>query len=366
MTHILHFVSSLSKSSGLMSVIMNYYRNVDREKIQFGFLYFKNICENTYEDEIIKLGGECILIDANPVTKIFRHGLAQVLEENNHKYDILHVHEVYLISIVAPIARKHGVVKIVSHAHTTKFSDRKFAAIRNQILSLPVTTLSDGLLACSREAGEVYFRKSPFQVLNNAICLDEYRFDTSIRKRLREQFHILDETIVVGNVGRLCNQKNQLFLLDLFSKYLSKHHNALLFIIGEGPLEEALKNRASELKISESVIFLGKRSDVNDLYNAMDIFVLPSVFEGLGVVLIEAQANGLPCISSLNVPREAVITRNHLQISLNETPTKWAEILEQIDIKRDESATDHVRKNGYEISDQGKWLENYYISLLEE
>ena len=168
--------------------------------------------------------------------------------------------------------------------------------------------------ACSELAGRWLFGDKTFEqgkvtIINNAIDLDKFKYDEKVRKEKRKELNINDDTLVVGHIGRFVAQKNHTFLIDIFSELHKKEKNSILLLIGQGPLIGEIKQKVETLGISDSVKFLGQRDDVNELYNAMDLFLFPSLYEGLGMVLIEAQANGLPCIASTEVPKNARVSK---------------------------------------------------------
>lgn len=357
---VFHLVSSLSYSSGLMSVIMNYYRKIS-EKCKFVFLYFTEVSDANYKEEIIKLGGECILIPSpKDSLKLFRKKIRLLSKEN---CDIFHIHEAYLTIFIHNILHKNKV-KIIVHAHTTKFSDKFISSIRNKILCLRLSTMVDGCLACSKEAGELYFGKSFFKVLDNAIDLDYYKYDNFSRKKIRDIYNISNDTVVYGNVGRLVPQKNQIFLLDIFKNIVDEQPNSLLMIIGEGPLYENIKCKIFQLKLEKKVLLLGKKDNLNEIYNAMDFFVLPSVFEGLGIVLVEAQANGIPCFASSCIPSNVSILKNFQFVSLDFSSKEWAKIILNSNAKRIDDSKILFTNAGFDISIKAFELLDYYNKIL--
>lgn len=371
MIRVLHLVSSLSVGSGLMSVIMNYYRHIDRSSYQFGFVYFRNVVGDTYEEEIMQLGGEIYQIGIPTLSASYKRTLNEFFSSLNNRYSILHVHELYLLFMFNTPARKHGIKGIVGHAHTTKFSDNLIPSIRNRIMCLGIKHKCDYKIACSNAAAQTYFgkgivHKNDFQVLFNAIELQRYKYDICKRNKYRKELGLEDGCFLIGNVGRLNPQKNQLFLLDCFNSCLNMNSNCRLVIVGSGPLKNEIISKIKTLGIEQKVILLDKRNDLQDLYNAFDVFCLPSLFEGLGIVLIEAQANGLPCIVSSVVPDEAHVLPNYNELSLGESTDCWGECIIKANNMRMEEPIKLLEEAGYEISKASQSLENIYKQVLEE
>ena len=361
---ILHFVSSLSKSSGVMSVIMNYYRYIDRDNVQFDFMFFKDI-DNTYEEEIRNYGGRVYYISKPSLNKAFKQDLSKILKKD--KYIALHIHEVYLTFLLAPIANKNGISNIITHSHTTMYSDKFISAVRNRLLCLGLKKQANHYFACSKAAGEfLYGRKSlnddNVVVVNNAVDCQKFRFNQSVRDSTRRNLG-LQNHIVIGHAGRFNEQKNHMFLIEIFATLKKNENKAKWILVGEGPLFEQVKERINQLNISKDVILLGKRNDVPDLLQAMDVFLLPSLFEGLPVVGVEAQVSGLPIVMSDNITEEIGLL-NYKFISLNETAESWAnKTLEMtINIDRD-NAADTLISYGFDISIEAKKLEKIYFDM---
>lgn len=361
---ILHFVSSLSKSSGVMSVIMNYYRHIDRKKVQFDFVFFKDV-ENTFEEEINNYGGKVYLISKPSLNKEFFRELAEVFNENS--YTALHIHEVYLTFLLAPIAKKNGIVNIITHSHTTMYSDKLISSIRNRFLCLGLKKHANHYFACSKAAGEFLYGKKCVDagnviIINNAVDCKKFRYNDLVRQRLRKEL-ALEDNLVIGHVGRFNEQKNHMFLLEIFSELKKKENKAKLMLVGEGPLFTQVKDRIEQLGISEDVILLGKRNDVPDLLQAMDIFLLPSLFEGLPVVGVEAQVSGLPIVMSSNITKEIGLL-NYKFISLNESAESWAsEILAMPKVVDRDNSANVLIENGFDISIEAKKLEELYFTI---
>lgn len=326
MIRVLHFVSTPAIWSGVMGVIMNYYRHLDRSEIQFDFLCFLP-CEESYEEEIRTLGGRVFFLPKPGVSLHALKAVNEFFKEHGKNYDWLHNHEVYLSFFLRPISKHYGIKNFIIHSHATKYSDRIPAAWRNRILCLPIRFISCKHMACSRAAGEFLFHRSlgkkiPCLILPNAIEPQAFYYKEAIRSQYREQLG-LESAYLIGHIGRFVPQKNHRFLLSVFRDVLEETLDAHLLLIGDGPLKRDMERYADQLNITEHVHFLGQRKDTAPLLWTMDLFVLPSLYEGLPVSCLEAQAAGLPCIIADTVSREVQATTRMKWLSL-ESYHAWA------------------------------------------
>lgn len=365
MVKVLHFVSTLSIGSGVMSVIMNYYRHMDRSKVQFDFLCFIP-CEDSYEDEIKKLGGHVFFI---PKPRVSVKSLCEIREffsKYGKDYTFLHNHEIYLSVILKPLAKKYHIPHFIIHCHATQYSERKIGAIRNAILCIPIRFMECERFACSKAAGEFLYGDKMLQngkvlILYNAIESEAYRFDPEKRIQIRTELGVREGHVVLGHVGRFAKQKNHKFLINIFYEFQKKISDSKLVCIGEGPLQHEIRKQVEELGILEKVLFLGHCSNVQDLLNGMDVFLLPSLFEGFPVSLVEAESNGLNCLISDTISDE-MKSEQIYRLSLNQSPEKWAEkILELLTMKRN-------GKRGrveYDIGQQAKILQAFYLNSVK-
>lgn len=366
---ILHVVSSLSKSSGVMSVIMNYYRHINRDKVQFDFLYFKNL-DNTYINEIEHLGGRVFLIPKPSISKRFRDELVALFNQQRGVYTAIHIHEVYLTFLLAPLAKKYGINHIITHSHATMYSGKKFSAIRNRILCIPLKKSANHYFSCSRAAGEFLYGKKNLNrgkvtIINNAIDCTKFKYNEFIRNKMRKELE-LQNNFVIGHVGRFSEEKNHTFLIDIFHSIKIQKGKAKLVLVGDGPLISNMKEKVKKLNLDNDVIFLGRRNDIPNLLQAMDIFILPSLFEGLPVVGVEAQASGLPIVISTNITREIGLL-NAQYIDLEATPEHWAESI--LNVKKNTNRKNGVnilREKGFDISIEATKLENIYLNMVKK
>lgn len=366
MIKILHVVSSLSSRSGVMSVLMNYYRNIDKDKIQFEFCYFVDR-EDTYEEDINSLGGRVIRIPRPSLSRSFLVELNNFFKQQKDAYLALHIHEVYLTFLFAPIVKRNGIKNIITHSHATMYSDKKSNALRNRILCMPIKKLANYHYSCSEAAGKFlygnkYFDAGKVKVINNAINCESYKFNLEIRDGMRRKLGLKDH-LVIGNVGRFNEPKNHLFLIEIFHCMRQNNEKVKLLLVGDGPLFQNIKERVDKLNLNNDVIFLGRRKDIPDILQAMDIFLLPSLYEGLPVVGVEAQASGLPIVLSDTITREIGLF-NYKYISLKRSSEYWAEeVLKVENIKNRKKAYLDIKEKGFDIKQEAKKLESMYLEM---
>jgi glycosyltransferase involved in cell wall biosynthesis len=281
------------------------------------------------------------------------------------EYKIVHVHQDCLSSVILKVAKKCGVPVRIAHSHSGS-QDKNLKYLIKLFYKQFIPAHATQLFACGKEAGEWMFGGAPFRVLNNAIDTTCYSYNTERHNSMRRELQIPDDAFVVGHVGRFNTVKNHTFLLDVFAKANAQNENLVLLLVGDGDLRAEMEQKAATLGISDRVIFTGVRSDVPDLMQAMDCFVFPSLYEGLGIVAVEAQAAGLPCLVSDGVPVECVKTDLVKHIPLSASTTQWAEeILKTQRISR-RNTKDQIVQAGYDIEANAQWLQNYYLEQWEE
>ena len=268
---------------GVESVVMNYYRNIDKSKVQFHFICDEDSTDIPY-DEIEKLGGKVIVVP--PYQKLFKYQkeLYKIFKENNYK--IVHSHINALSVFPLRIAKKAGVPIRIAHSHSTSNKKEWKKNIVKNILRPFSKVYANKFFACTKHAGEWLFGKKIIErkelnVINNAIDLKKFEFNEKIREDLRKEFGIKEDTIVMGHIGRFMKQKNHDFLIDVFNELIKKDENSILILIGQGPLLNDIKQKVRDLKIEDKVKFIGQVTDVEKYYNIMDVFLFPSIYEGL-------------------------------------------------------------------------------------
>ena len=318
---------------GVESVIMNYYRHLDYSKVQFDFICDEDSTRIPY-DEIKKLGGRVFLVPKYQNLPKYLKVLEKLFKEN--QYRIVHSN-INTLSVFPLYAAKKASVPIrISHSHSTSNpKEWKRNLIKNILRPFSKRYATD-YFACSELAGRYLFGNKAFdrgdvKIIHNAIDIDKFKFDEVTRKKLRKEFGIKDSTVVIGHVGRFVQQKNHTFLVDVFKEYHKKNPDSKLLLVGSGPLEDEIKKKVKRLGLDDSVLFLGQRDDINKLYSVMDIFCLPSLYEGLPVVGVEAQAAGLPCVFSDKITNDTVITKDTTLSKLE--LKKWLIILNNIELE---------------------------------
>lgn len=353
---------------GVESVVMNYYRHIDRNKVQFDF-----ICDEDSKyiprEEIESLGGKIILIP--PYQKPFKYHkeLKRVLKNGNYK--IVHSH-ISTMSFFSLWAAKSAKVPIrIAHAHSTTNKQEKKKNLMKQMLRPFSKVFATDYFCCSELAGRWLFGNKTYNqgkvyLLNNAIDVDKFKYDEKIRKAKRKELKIKDKDLVIGHIGRFVQQKNHSFLIDIFNEVHKQNKNTILLLAGEGPLKEEIENKVKELNLGENVKFLGQRNDANELYQAMDAFVLPSLYEGLPVVGVEAQAAGLPCFFSTDMTKEIKILKGTKFVELVKEPKLWGvTILEGLQKSIRKDTTKELAVNHFNIRDESIRLLKKYKALLE-
>lgn len=367
MTRVLFISDTLRQRFGVTAVAMNYFRNIDKQRIRIDFLIFSD-SEKVLVDEIKASGSDVFFMPKLGLSNISEYVFFMNDFFGSHNYNIIHSHFNQIDSIVFPIAKKYSKVTCISHSHNTKYSDSKFKSIRNWLMCLPIKKQADRWFACSELAGVFLygkqFRSSPKSyVMRNAINCNKFAFDETARYEIRKEFGFTDQ-IVIGNIGSFKLQKNQSFLLDIFYELTKKDnsHSYKLLLIGDGKLKESLKTKASLLGIENNIIFTGQRSDVNKLLQGIDVFVLPSLYEGLPVIGIEAQASGLPCLFSNTITKEVGICNDHF-IPINKGTDIWVDKIITISDFLRKDVTEIVRQKGYSIIDAANEVASYYERL---
>lgn len=344
---------------GLETMLMNYYRHMDRSRVQFDFLTHRQE-KADYDDEIAHLGGKIYhLPRLVPWSMGYRRALNQFFQ-SHPEYRIVHVHQDCLSSVILKAAQHNGVPVRIAHSHNSS-QDKNIKYLIKLYYKQFIPRYATQLFACGEDAGRWMFGGKDFRILQNAIDVSAYQFQPGKRARVRSALRIPEENLVLGHVGRFSHQKNHLFLLDIFSSVHSQNAETTLLLVGDGELRPQIEQKIQDLGLGGSVILTGVRSDVPDLLQAMDLFVFPSLYEGLGIVVVEAQASGLPCIISEHLPSECNITSLVKRIPLRETSSAWANAILNTDSTERDSLTSEISKAGFDIVQKAKWLQNYYL-----
>lgn len=340
--------------------LMNMYRNMDHEKIVFDFLLQSD--QNLYREELESYGSREYRIPPyyrHPVKN--RAALKKVLENG---YSIIHVHGNALLYITPILyAEKAGIPCRIMHSHSTSMYF-KWALPYHNFNKKRISKHATHRFACSDEAGAWMFG-SDYTVIRNAVDLDRFSFRSDLRTKYRRELGIPDGGLAIGQIGRIDRVKNQSFTLDVFKEVVSRRNDCRLIFVGEGIAEETVRNKARSLGIEDRVQFLGVRTDVSSLINAFDILMLPSLFEGLPVVMIEAQANGLAVVCSTAVPEVCAFAPNINRLSLELGTAAWADAILAADIHRTDCRKE-LTQAGFDIRVEARKLQNFYLSAARE
>jgi glycosyltransferase involved in cell wall biosynthesis len=361
---VLHVVVNMNRG-GAETLIMNLYRNIDRSKVQFDFLTCR---EGVFDAEIKELGGTIHRIPyVNEVghfnyIKSLNHFFA-----NHNDYKIVHSHLNRMSGFVVRAAKKYGVKNCITHSHNTGGEGGILAKGYKWYSGLYIPSHSDYTFACSRAAADWLFgdRSKEATLLNNGIEPEMFIYSPEVRKKKRMELGIGDQ-LVIGHVGRFNKQKNHKFLIEVFAKFVKRKPESILLLCGDGVLRKEMQKRVIELNLQEKVKFLGVRNDIDQLLQAFDLFVFPSLHEGLPVTLIEAQAAGIPCFISDEITREVDLSLDLIKFLKLTSIDLWVGELEKFMLETKElrhiSKHEALRDKGYDIKYTANWLEDFYLS----
>lgn len=365
---ILYVNGGIMHRGGIESYMMSYYRNIDRDKLQIDFIvhgYEKGV----YDDEIEAMGGRIFRV---PVKSKDYFGNIRELKKIFHTndYKIVHSHMDAMSTVVLKIAKESNIPIRIAHSHNTQhLTTNKIKYLLNEYARKNITKYATHLFACSEPAARWLFGttnvdKGNVVYVKNAINLEEYSFDSAMRAKYREEFGV-KENLVIGHVGRFDYQKNHSYIIDIFSRLIQEVPNAKLVLIGDGKLKSKIQEKIIDYNLSNNIILLGMRDDVNKIMNSFDVFILPSHFEGLGIVLVEAQANGVKCITSDTTPIEVNISGGVKFLSIEQNNVGcWIQQIIDLDIKDRSIDISKFNSKGYEIKNEAEKLQKLYFEYL--
>ena len=355
---ILHIVSFMQRG-GLETLIMNCYRNIDREKMQFDFIVHRDFRAD-YDDEIEALGGRIYRLPRlNPFSPGYKKALLDFFR-SHPEYRIVHCHLDCMSALPLAAAKKCGVPVRIAHGHSSN-QDKDWKYLLKRIWMKKIPAVATHFFACSKEAGEWMFPGQQVTVVNNGIDTDRFAYSPDVRAEVREELG-LDRELVLGHAGRFVPVKNHDFLVDVFAEVHRRRPDSRLLLMGTGPLEEQTRQKVSQLGLDNAVQFLGVRSDVNRILQAVDVFALPSLNEGLGMAAVEAQAAGLHCVVSDAVPRLCDMSGGVTFLPLGDSPAQWAEqVLQGSGLPR-RSQKEKIAAVGFDIQTTADWLRDFYMN----
>lgn len=354
--------------AGLETMIMNHYRHIDRDLVQFDFLTHRQT-RGAYDEEIEQLGGRIFraprLYPQNYIA--YRKFMRRFFAE--HTYPVVHSHIDAMSAFPLAMAQSCQVGARIAHSHNDSV-DMDFKYPIKQIARKRLPNIATHFWACSEEAGVYLFgekNRSKIHVVKNAIDLGDFCFASAKRALRRSELGLTDGQMLIGHVGRFSSVKNHLFIIKLLKELVCDGVDAVLALVGDGDLKDSIAKMASASGLSDRVRFLGLREDVNELLHAFDLFIYPSLHEGIPLALIEAQASGLPVLASDNVSAEALVLKNAQQLSLNAPMREWAQLLRRLVADgRASCPIEALASEGYEIDASAKSLTSSYFALYTE
>jgi len=361
---ILYVHGSTMNRGGTEAYMMNYYRNFDRQRLQVDFVVH-GYGTGAYDSEIEAMGGRIFHVPVKSRDPLgnFRE-LRKILSSGN--YRVVHAQLDTMNAPVLKIAKDCGVPVRVSHSHNTAVqSGNPLKLLLNELARRQIPGVATHLFACSEPAGNWLYGAQKFRVIPNAIDLSRFAFDPRKRNELRQALELPAEAIVLGHVGRFNAQKNHEFFIPLMKELRKRDSRFRLVMVGDGPMKEPLRQQAREAGLQDAVRFVDACSNVQDYYSLFDVFCLPSLFEGLPVVGIEAQASGLPLLVSDTVARQLDLTGNVTYLPIGAGADAWVRTLSSMEIRRDSSAAERLREKGYDITAAAKALQDWYLSESE-
>lgn len=361
---VLHVLHSMN-CGGAETLLMHLYRGMDREQVQFDFLV--NVFDEMYyQSEIERMGGRVYRMPflTRVTPPVYAHRLYRFFKA--HPYRIVHSHLETTTGLILREAERAGVPERIAHSHNSRFTRTGAAALPENLFKMycraQIVPHATHLFACSEKAAEWLYGKhaADSELLRNGIDTRACAFDEAVRAQTRQSLQIDDACTVFGHVGRFNDQKNHAFLLDIFAAYHASHPQSVLLAVGDGTLFEAMRAKAADLGVADSVRFLGLRSDVPQLLQAMDCFLLPSKFEGLPLVLVEAQAAGLPCLAADTVSPMADLSASPFRF-LPLDQASWVQAMVAQPQPRAKDASQRVADAGYDSHTQAQKLMRFYL-----
>lgn len=361
---VLHMIGSLNLG-GSQAMVVNLLSSINKENVIFDFVIDRP--EELYFSEQVKNFGSRVYVlpafNGRNISQV-RNAWDAFFAEHS-EYKILHSHVRSYASLFIPIAKKHGLKTIV-HSHSTS-NGKGLSAFVKMLLQHPLRRISDYLFACSLESGKWLFgekatRKDNFKILKNVIDIDKNFYNPKIREQYRERLGVSDKTVFI-HVGRLHPAKNHLFLLNAFKRIIDIDSNSVLLVVGDGELKEDVVSKIDELALKDKVRMLGNRSDVSSLLSAADCFLFPSLWEGVPLTVIEAQAAGLPCLVSDRITDDVCISELVTKLPIDSVEP-WAKAVADMDFSR-KDVRDKIIEAGYDARTLAAWLEKFYLGALK-
>lgn len=357
---------------GIETVIMEIYRNINRERIQFDFLCDHNSPPLAFENEIKALGGRVYRIMYSESESLIkaRSCLKRFFKEHP-EITAVHVHANFPYAFPLKYAKKAGIDLRIIHSHNSFGGDKRKSRIRELIDGVRKKQIEHQIkkypslyLACSDLAAKYMFKNRDYIWIKNGINIESFKYNGEIRDKYRKELGIKQDATVIGFIGRYREQKNPLYLLEIFKEYSKIDGKAILLMVGIGHMQEAIDKKIEQLELKNNVIQLGKREDIINIYQVFDAFLLPSINEGLPVVLVEAQTAGVECFISDTITRQVDITDLIHYYSISKEPKEWGQLMyDNLKKKKDRSKyASEVMYQGFDMKDVVRELEKIYLS----
>jgi glycosyltransferase EpsF len=368
MVRVLYVVDSLKQRFGVTAVVKNYLMNMQNDYVNIDLIVCQD-SEQNLVDLFRKNGHQVYYMPSLSLKNISKYVDFWDAFFQEHKYDIVHSHFNQIDYIVFKLAKKYGVKECISHSHNTRLSVVWWKAIRNYFMCYPARRVATKWAACSNLAGEAFYGKKFINnpksfLIHNAVDTEKFHYDSKKRDCIRRKLG-LQEKFIIGNIGSFKRQKNKMFLLDILDNLIKKDSNLCLLNIGDGEERLAFEQKMRDMKLDKFVVMTGTVNNPNEYLQAMDVFVLPSLYEGLPVVGIEAQTAGLPCVFSDNITKEVDLLENNEFLSLKASLDKWSDaILKYKNIIRVDRSND-IKGLGYDIKNEAEALERYYRKIMK-
>lgn len=360
MIRVLQVIHSMNLG-GAENFIMNIYRVIDKTKIQFDFLVNT---PGTFDEEIRRMGGNIWMIPyVNKVGPFrYRSELKRFFSEHP-EYQVVHSHLDTVSGEVIRCAKQAGVQRCITHSHNTATTGNMAVQLLKKYYQKKIPRYADVCLACSEQSGKWLYRNDRAIVINNGIDLKKFQFRVDIRKKVRMQYQISEQAFVIGHVGRFSKVKNHRFLVELFESYHRRHENTVLLLCGSGEEKDRVEKLVADKRLTDQVIFFDAATDVYKMYNAMDVFVFPSVFEGISLAMLEAQVNGLPIVASDSIDPKNALTDHVTFLSLDDSREAWTAAIEAAGLRGRVDGREALEMGGYDIRQCADKLVQYYQQL---
>lgn len=361
---ILVVLGDLKLCNGVSSYAMNYYKYLDTESIHMDFVLTRGGADEQYERLIKARGGKIFIVKSTKIIDNLKNleKIKKIMQEGH--YDIVHSHIINVGYFYLKYAKKYGVKSRIIHSHTILQKEKSvLKAFLNKTFIKLVNIVSNVRFACSDEAGKSLFGKRKYIIINNAIEIERYLFNLQIRNQQREKYNI-NNKMVIGHIGRFSEEKNHIFIIDLFKQIKNENENVVLMLIGEGALQASIKERVKEYGLENDVMFIGQVGNVEDYLQMMDIFIFPSFYEGAPIAVIEAQVNGLVTLLSDRVPKASKIIDKTKFLKLNDIE-EWKKEILNVKIHDRKSQIENIINTKIDIQSEAIKLEKLYRDLLK-